>query len=123
MYATYTFYQNTYNGALSEGEFLKYGPKAVYELDALTLDRAKNHADMQQVQLAFCACVDALKELTDSPQGVKSEKNDVLSVTYSEQSPSMQCKYKRLYDTISPYLRGTGLLFRGIRRQCHARVY
>ncbi len=116
MYATYTFYQNTYHGALSEEEFLKYGPKADYELDALTLDRAKDYTDRQQVQLAFCACVDALKELEDAPQGVKSEKNDGLSVTYGDQSPSMQSKSIRIYDAVNPYLRGTGLLFRGIRR-------
>ena len=123
LYATYTFYQDTYNGALSEEEFLRLAPKAVYALDALTLDRAKNHADTQPVQLAFCACVDALKELEEAPAGVKSEKNDVLSITYSDASMQAKGREQRLCEAVKPYLRATGLLFRGIRGKKHAWFY
>ena len=41
-YSDYTFYQNSYKGTLSEGEYSRLVPRACAEIDRMTSGRAKN---------------------------------------------------------------------------------
>lgn len=83
-FSTYSFYKDDYHGRLSEDEYLTYVQRARAEiLSVITID--PNSVPSMKDNLSFCECelVDAYSKL-DSQEGILSENNDGLAVTYDK---------------------------------------
>ena len=116
MYADYTFYTGTYNGALTEAEFLRYGVRATGEINRITSKRAKEATgeDLELVKFAECAVIDELSYQSLGGSGdVTSESNDGVSRSYATGSVSKSSR-QRIDAAAFTWLSDTNLLFVGI---------
>lgn len=112
IYADFSYYKDTYCGEMAEGDFKRFSRQASAYLDSVTFDRIAAVTDekiMEKVKEACCAVADALlrKEQRD---GIASETNDGISVTYTTEGSTDE---QRLYRAAVLYLGNTGLLYRG----------
>lgn len=112
--AGYTFYVETFGGALSEEQFNSLIPKACAVVDALTFGRCVNLPDVvaDKVKSAECAVVDEMNATSGGV--VASASNDGYSETYAITRTAEQ----RLKDAAALYLAATGLMFCGGLRRC-----
>lgn len=116
MYADYTFYTGTYNGALTETEFLRYGVRATAEINRITSQRAKKATgeELELVKLAECAVIDELSFQSLGGSGdVTSESNDGISRSYATGIVSKSSR-QRIDAAAFTWLSDTNLLFVGI---------
>lgn len=104
MYADFSFYKNTYNGALSEADFKKHSTRAGAEINRITFNRAATatSADETAVKYAECAVIDELAYQSSISEGgagdVVSESNDGISRTYSGAALSSRQRIKAAAD-------------------------
>ena len=116
MYADYTFYTGTYNGALTETEFLRYVVRATAEINRITSQRAKKVTgeELELVKFAECAVIDELSYQSLGGSGdVTSESNDGVSRSYATGIVSKSSR-QRIDAAAFTWLSDTNLLFVGI---------
>lgn len=139
VYADYTYYFGTYMGTVSEENFPRLAVRASSFLDYYTLNKAKNHADLDAVKMCCCALVDkyaiieaaqalAMKNLANASANdaeVKSETVGSYSRTLATGGESALSALnatdgakKLLAETCMEYLAHTGLLYRGGGCRC-----
>lgn len=86
MYSDYAFYSGTYNGILTEAEYIRLCVRAAAEIDRMTLNRAKTATGevLEAVKLAECAVIDELSTQAMGGSGdITSESNDGISRSYA----------------------------------------
>lgn len=114
MYADFTFYQETYRGAVSESEHIRLAVRAAAYVDRMTFGRAKTakESDLEAVKMAECAIVD---ELASQEQGgiITSETNDGISRSYATGS-IVKSSTQRIYAAAEVFLSNTNLCFAGV---------
>ena len=116
MYADYAFYTGTYNGALTETEFLRFGIRATAEINRITSRRAKDAKDevLELVKFAECAVIDELSYQSLGGSGdVTSESNDGISRSYATGVVAKSSR-QRIDAAAYTWLCDTNLLFVGI---------
>lgn len=116
MYADFTFYQETYNGALTETEFMRLEVRATAEINRITSRRAKDAKgeDLELVKFAECAVIDELSYQSLGGSGdVTSESNDGISRSYATGAVSKSSR-QRIDAAAYTWLCDTNLLFVGI---------
>lgn len=113
IYADFSYYKDTYCGEMAEGDFKRLSRQASAYLDSVTFDRIAAVTDekiMEKVREACCAVADALLQ-KEQRDGIASETNDGISVTYTTEGSTDE---QRLYRAAVLYLGSTGLLYRGV---------
>lgn len=124
MYATYTFYTDTYLGsALTEQEFARASKRASSFIDYYTIGKAKDYPDDDNA-LAMCCCalaeqyqiIENAKVQSMSGGEVKSQTVGAWSKTYASGVETAEAARKTLEDIAMDYLAWTGLLYRGGQR-------
>ena len=116
MYADYAFYTGTYNGALTEAEYDRFGVRATAEINRITSQRAKTATgeDMELVKFAECAVIDELSYQSLGGSGdVTSESNDGISRSYATGAVAKSSR-QRIEAAAFTWLSNTNLLFVGI---------
>ena len=107
------YYKDTYCGEMAEGDFKRLSRQASAYLDSVTFDRIAAVTDekiMERVREACCAVADVLLQ-KEQRDGIASETNDGISVTYTTEGSTDE---ERLYQAVVLYLGNTGLLYRGV---------
>ena len=121
MYADYDFYLNDYKGSVipDAPNFERAAIEASAYLDYITHSRIKDLTEeiMAKVKLAQCAVADVCyKQAQDDVANVvSSESVGNHSVTYAVSKASYKQREIEKYSKAKIYLRGTGLLYRGLR--------
>lgn len=113
IYADFSYYKDTYCGEMAEGDFKRLSRQASAYLDSVTFDRIPSVTDeriMEKVREACCAVADAILQ-KEQRDGIASETNDGISVTYTTEGKTDE---ERLYQAAVLYLGNTGLLYRGV---------
>lgn len=113
IYADFSYYKDTYCGEMAEGDFKRLSRQASVYLDSVTFDRIPSVTDekiMEKVREACCAVTDMLLQ-KEQRDGIASETNDGISVTYTTEGSTDE---ERLYQAAVLYLCNTGLLYRGV---------
>ncbi len=133
VYATYDYYVGTYYGQMPESDFGRLAVRASSYLDYITLGKAAKNADLDAVQMACCALIDAYadveraksaatKSLDSMQDGSELQSQSVgnWSRTYRSGADTASGALataaeveKGLYLIASRYLLTTGLLYRG----------
>lgn len=116
MYADYAFYQETYNGALTEAEFMRLEVRATAEINRITSQKAKTAQgeDLELVKFAECAVIDELNYQSFGGHGdVVSESNDGISRSYATGVVSKSSR-QRIDAAAYTWLGDTNLLFVGV---------
>lgn len=116
MYSTFSFYAETYKGALTEAEYNRYSARATAEINRMTSRRAKNakDEDLELVKYAECAVIDELSYQSLGGSGdVTSESNDGISRSYATGAVSKSSR-QRIDAAAFTWLCDTNLLFVGI---------
>ena len=111
IYADFSYYKDTYCGEMAEGDFKRLSRQASAYLDSVTFDRIAAVTDekiMEKVREACCAVTDMLLQ-KEQRDGIASETNDGISVTYTTEGSTDE---ERLYQAAVLYLCNTGLLYR-----------
>lgn len=111
---SFSFYHDTYHGALSEDVFNRHVYPAAALVDDLTMSRASGDLtedELLRVNLALCAVIDARADNAEMG-GATSMENDGVSVSYAAQY--VQDGAKRERDAAVLYLAQTNLLYRGV---------
>ena len=120
MYAEYDFYLNDYKGSVipDAPNYDRAAVEASAYLDYITRNRIKDIADdmMVKVKLAQCAIADVCyRQMQDDVANVvSSESVGNHSVTYAARASYGQRELEK-YSKAKIYLRGTGLLYGGLR--------
>lgn len=118
-YCDFTYYTNTYLGtAIPSASFSALALRASAVINQLTFQQAVEQTDADVVDLikmATCAVAEELKKVSDSGDtgGVKSETVDKYSVTYADNSTSMQSVDQKYSNAAALYLVSTNLMYRG----------
>lgn len=130
---TYEFYKNTYYGdAIEESAFPKWLSRATDKLMYLTYGNIteENRSEYDtQIQKATCALIDTMYQIDAATKAatakddtnVKSKSSGGESITFGD-SDTLVTKVlsdkaaqdRLMYDTISEYLAGTGMLYAGV---------
>ena len=121
MYAEYDFYINDYKGSVIPDApgYDRAAVEASAYLDYITHNHIKDLADeiMVKVKLAQCAIADVCyKQAQDeSANVVSSESVGNHSVSYAVSKVSFKQRELEKYSKAKIYLRGTGLLYGGLK--------
>ena len=121
MYAEYDFYTNDYKGSIipNAPAYDRAALDASAFIDYVTHNRIKDLSDeiMAKVKLAQCAIADVCykQERDDVANVVSSESVGNHSVTYAVSKASYKQRELEKYSKAKIYLRGTGLLYGGLR--------
>ena len=121
MYADYNFYTNDYKGSAipDASTYDRVSIEASAYLDYITHNHIKDLAEeiMVKVKLAQCAIADVCyrQEQDDVANVVSSESVGNHSVTYAVSKVSYKQRELEKYSKAKIYLRGTGLLYGGLR--------
>lgn len=121
MYADYDFYLNDYKGSIipDAPSYDRAAIEASAFLDYVTHNHIKDLADsiMVKVKLAQCAIADVCyKQAQDDVANVvSSESVGNHSVTYAVTKVGYKQRELEKYSKAKIYLRGTGLLYGGLR--------
>lgn len=116
MYGDFSFYKDTYNGALTEAEYTRYSARATAEIDRMTSQRAKTATGelLELVKFAECAVIDELSYQSLGGSGdVTSESNDGISRSYATGAVPKSSR-QRIDAAAFPWLSDTNLLFVGV---------
>lgn len=104
---TYSFYRDTYHGALTEEVFRSSLVSATARLVAITGDDIPERSTNQWF---FALSVIVERAAGKDTRGtVKSETVGATSITYTDTYSAMSD-----FDAVRPFLASTGLLFRGV---------
>lgn len=120
MYANYNFYISDYKGSVIPDApgYDRAAVEASAFLDYVTHNHIKNLTDeiMVKVKLAQCAVADVCyRQMQDDvANAVSSESVGNHSVTYAAKASYKQRELEK-YSKAKIYLRGTGLLYGGLR--------
>lgn len=125
VFADYDFYLNDYRGnAIPDSDFDRLEAKAAFEVDRLTLNRArvvigaeKNAALIEKIKMATCEVAEVLFSYSVSASispVVASEKVGDHSVQYIDTEKQRESKRADVSEAIEKYLELTGLMYRGI---------
>lgn len=120
MYAEYDFYLNDYKGSVipDAPNYDRAAVEASAFLDYVTHNHIKDLTEeiMAKVKLAQCAIADVCykQEKEDVANVVSSESVGNHSVTYAAKVGNKQRELEK-YSKAKIYLRGTGLLYGGLR--------
>ena len=99
MYSDYSFYTNSFGGALTEAEYLRFSVRASAEIDRMT---------------SQCAVIDELSYQSIGGSGdVTSESNDGVSKSYATGAVAKSSR-QRIDAAAYTWLCNTNLLFCGI---------
>lgn len=121
MYADYNFYTNDYKGSVipDAPSYDRAAVDASAFLEYVTHNHIKDLTDemMVKVKLAQCAIADVCyKQIQDEVANVvSSESVGNHSVTYAVSRASYRQRELEKYSKARIYLRGTGLLYGGLR--------
>jgi hypothetical protein len=121
MYADYSFYTSEYKGSVipDAPSYDRAAVEASAYLDYITHSHIKDLADeiMAKVKLAQCAVADVCyKQAQDDVANVvSSESVGNHSVSYAVTKVSFKQRELEKYSKAKIYLRGTGLLYGGLR--------
>ena len=121
MYADYDFYLNDYKGSVipDASAYDRVAVEASAFLDYVTHNHIKDLTDemMVKVKLAQCAIADVCykQEKDDVANVVSSESVGNHSVSYAVSKVSFRQRELEKYTKAKVYLRGTGLLYRGLK--------
>lgn len=130
---TYEFYTDTYYGdAIEEPAFPKWLSRATDKLMYLTngniTEESRSEYDTQ-IQKATCALMDLMYQIDAATKvatarddtNVKSKSSGGESITFGDSDTLVtkalsdkSAQDRLMYDTISEYLSGTGLLYAGV---------
>lgn len=116
MYADFTFYQETYNGTLTETEFMRLEVRATAEINRITSQKAKTAQgeELELVKFAECAVIDELNYQSFGGHGdIVSESNDGISRSYATGVVSKSSR-QRIDAAAFTWLSDTNLLYVGI---------
>lgn len=116
MYSDYSFYTTSFNGALTEAEYLRFSVRACAEIDRMTSQRAKTATGevLELVKFAECAVIDELSYQSIGGSGdVTSESNDGISKSYATGAVAKSSR-QRIDAAAYTWLCNTNLLFCGI---------
>ena len=120
MYADYNFYISDYKGSVipDAPNYDRAAVEASAYLDYITHNHIKDLTDeiMAKVKLAQCAIADVCYKQAqgDVANVVSSESVGNHSVTYAARASNKQRELEK-YSKAKIYLRGTGLLYGGLR--------
>lgn len=112
IYADFSYYKDTYCGEMAEGDFKRLSRQASAYLDSVTFDRIPSVTDekiMEKVKDACCAVTDVLLQ-KEQRDGIASETNDGISVTYTTEGSTDE---QRLYQAAVLYLGQYGAVVSG----------
>lgn len=118
-YVDFTYYTNTYLGtAIPSASFPALALRASAVINQLTFQQAVEQTDadiIDLIKMATCAVAEQMKSVTDSGDtgGIKSETVDKHSVTYADNSISMQSVDQKYSNAAALYLVSTNLMYRG----------
>lgn len=121
MYAEYDFYLNDYKGSVipDAPSYDRAAVEASAYIDYVTHNHIKDLTDeiMAKVKLAQCAVADVCyKQAQDDVANVvSSESVGNHSVSYAVSKVSFKQRELEKYSKAKTYLRGTGLLYGGLR--------
>ena len=122
MYADYNFYKNEYKGSVipDAPSFDRVAVEAKAYLSYVTHNNITEELPevvMDKVKLAQCAIADVCykRELDETANVVSSESVGNHSVTYSVTKADYRQRELEKYSKAKIYLRGTGLLYGGLR--------
>ena len=121
MYADYDFYVNNYKGSVipDAPSYDRVAVDASAFLDYVTHNHIKDLTDeiMVKVKLVQCAIADVCykQEKDDVANVVSSESVGNHSVSYAVSKVSFRQRELEKYTKAKVYLRGTGLLYRGLK--------
>ena len=121
MYAEYDFYLSDYKGSVipDAPSYERAAVEASAYLDYITHSHINNLTDeiMVKVKLAQCAIADVCykQEKDDVANVVSSESVGNHSVSYAVSKVSFKQRELEKYSKAKIYLRGTGLLYRGLK--------
>ena len=121
MYAEYDFYLNDYKGSVipDAPSYDRAAIEASAYLDYITHNHIKDVTDaiMEKVKLAQCAVADVCyrQEQDNVANVVSSESVGNHSVSYAVSKVSFKQRELEKYSKAKIYLRGTGLLYGGLR--------
>lgn|SRR5574344_1247707 len=117
-YVDENYYTNTYKGTLVPTSlFSLYSLKASIKIQTLTQGKCDLKDDngivlntSQNVKLATCSLMDYYYKEDNGIYDVISENVDGYSTTFANQSKNQKTDEEKLFNSIEPYLSGTGLL-------------
>lgn len=114
MYASYTFYAETYLGRLAHEEYNSLVGRASAVIDRLTFGRATSAtgAALTAVKMAECAVVDELHTIAEGGD-ITSESNDGVSRSYAS-GGAPRSKEQRIAEAARLWLDGANLTFAGV---------
>lgn len=118
-YCDFAYYSGTYLGtAITSTAFPQLALRASAIIDQLTFQQAAEQTDVDVIDLikmATCAVAEELKKVSDNGDtgGIKSETVDKHSVTYADNSTSMQSVDQKYSNAAALYLVSTNLMYRG----------
>lgn len=122
-YVDYPFYMNEYTGKLSPEDFRSVVTKASAYIRKITLGRADDHMEDEEVKLAACAVCDVFSEdekrrSMHQGQNVISENNDGYSVTFVQEQnageTTEELLNRKAYKAAQLFLSTTNLLNRRV---------
>lgn len=130
---TYEFYSETYYGdTIEESAFLKWLSRATDKLMDLTCGNITDESLKvfdEKIQKATCALMDVMYQIDAATKtatakddtNVKSKSSGGESITFGDSDTLVTkvlsdktAQNRLMYDTISEYLTGTGLLYAGV---------
>ena len=120
MYAEYDFYLNDYKGSVipDASAYDRVAVESSAYIDYITHNHIKDLADeiMVKVRMAQCAVADVCYKQTrdDAADVISAESVGNHSVTYATRASNKQRELEK-YSKAKIYLRGTGLLYGGLR--------
>jgi hypothetical protein len=118
-YCDFAYYTTTYLGtAIPSASFPALALRASAVINQLTFQQAAEQVDtdiVDLIKMATCAVAEELKKTQDSGDmgGIKSETVDKHSVTYADNSISMQSVDQKYSNAAALYLVSTNLMYRG----------
>lgn len=101
----YNFYRDTFGGELDEQSYNAHAARALYRLEAL-VGRDIPEEAQDRWRMAFCALVD---HIAGASRVITSERVGDTTLTFAGGLGAMSD-----LDVVSPYLKGTGLVFQGL---------
>ena len=115
-YADYTFYKDTYKGAvLDTASFDLYANKATAIIKLHTFGRVIETNIPDEVKMCCCELAESIysHEKTKTGNGIASEKVGDYSVSYTSTTESEALNRSKQTEIINNWLLMTGLLYRG----------
>ncbi len=105
----YSYYQESYGGALPEETFCQLAVRASFYVDRLAGGRAAKQKELDAVKMAVCAVVEAMQKQSEG--GIVASES-VGSWSRSFATGNARSAERLLYDAAMLYLADSGLVAR-----------